>query len=77
MSSFISAMNRVAARFHRDRRANVTVMFALSTIPLVGFVGAAVDFKPAGQPFEGPRQGLLRDAQVPLRNQRRNVAIDP
>ncbi len=30
--------------FRRDRRGNVAVMFALSMIPLIGMVGAAVDY---------------------------------
>jgi len=33
----------------RDRRANVAIMFALALIPMVGFVGAAVDYSMASR----------------------------
>src|SRR5690606_38445855 len=34
-------------RFHRDQRGNIVVMFALSLVPLLGFVGSAVDYSRA------------------------------
>ncbi len=34
-------------RFKRDDRGNVAVIFALATLPIIGFVGAAVDFSHA------------------------------
>src|SRR5262245_33482035 len=45
-----SAVRRFIDRWSRlrtDKRANVTVIFALATIPMVGFVGAAVDYSHA------------------------------
>ena len=33
--------------WRRANAANVTVMFALTTVPIVGFVGAAVDYSQA------------------------------
>src|SRR5262245_56194078 len=45
-----SAVRRFIDRWSRlrtDKRANVTVTFALATIPMVGFVGAAVDYSHA------------------------------
>jgi Flp pilus assembly protein TadG len=40
-------LRRLAARLLKDRAANVTVTFALATIPMMGFVGAAVDYSRA------------------------------
>jgi len=34
-------------RFRRDRKGNVAIIFALATIPIIGFVGAAVDYSHA------------------------------
>jgi Flp pilus assembly protein TadG len=36
------------ARFAKDRRGNVAAIFALALIPVVGFIGAAVDYSRAG-----------------------------
>jgi len=38
---------RLLTAFLRDRRANVAVTFTLATIPIVGFVGSAVDYSHA------------------------------
>jgi Flp pilus assembly protein TadG len=35
------------ARFGRDQRGNIAVMFALSLVPMLGFVGSAVDYSRA------------------------------
>ncbi len=35
------------SRFFRDRRASVAPIFAIATIPLMGFVGAAIDYSRA------------------------------
>ena len=35
---------RRTRRFARDRRGNVAVIFALASIPILGFVGAAIDY---------------------------------
>ena len=34
-------------RFFQDRRASVASMFAISIIPVIGFIGAAVDYSRA------------------------------
>src|SRR5687768_15932598 len=34
-------------RFHKDRRGGVAPMFALAIIPVIGMVGAAVDYSRA------------------------------
>jgi Flp pilus assembly protein TadG len=39
----------LVARFARDRKANIAVIFALAVIPLLGFVGAAVDYSVANK----------------------------
>jgi Flp pilus assembly protein TadG len=41
---YIKALVR---RFADDQRANIAIVFALSVVPLVGFVGAAVDYSHA------------------------------
>ncbi|HVZ54418.1 MAG TPA: TadE/TadG family type IV pilus assembly protein [Pseudolabrys sp.] len=38
---------RVLGRFGRSQRGNVAVTFAFATLPLIGFVGAAVDYSRA------------------------------
>src|SRR5436190_22924375 len=38
---------RPFASFLRDRRAGVAPMFALALVPIVGFVGAAIDYSRA------------------------------
>ena len=35
---------RVVGRFSEDRRANVAIIFALALIPIVGCVGAGIDY---------------------------------
>jgi Flp pilus assembly protein TadG len=47
---FFSAVRKLVGQwpsFRTSRRGNVTTTFALATIPLVGFVGAAVDYSHA------------------------------
>ncbi len=44
-----SSMSRLLRRFKRDRRGNVAITFALATLPIIGFVGAAVDYSSANQ----------------------------
>lgn len=39
--------NSLLRRFGRDGRGNVAVIFALASLPIIGFVGAAVDFSHA------------------------------
>ena len=38
---------RLLRRFFRAQRGNITIIFALTTIPVIGFVGAAVDYSRA------------------------------
>jgi Flp pilus assembly protein TadG len=47
MFSLFTKIGNVCRRFRKDRAGNVTVIFALATIPMVGFVGAAVDYSHA------------------------------
>ena len=45
--SFLSRLSRTAHALRAANSANVTITFALATIPIVGFVGAAVDYSHA------------------------------
>ena len=47
LNSLPSLLAGLLRRFKRDDRANVAVIFALATLPIIGFVGAAVDFSHA------------------------------
>ena len=42
-----SSMTRLLRRFKRDRRGNVAITFALATLPIIAFAGAAVDYSTA------------------------------
>ncbi len=44
---FTSPLAPPLRRFTRDVRGNVAVIFALATLPIIGFVGTAVDFSSA------------------------------
>jgi Flp pilus assembly protein TadG len=46
-TALIDRLRHVWRNFRAANRANVTVTFALSTIPIVGFVGAAIDYSHA------------------------------
>src|SRR6185312_3654795 len=46
-TALIDRVRHVWRNFRTANRANVTVTFALATIPIVGFVGAAVDYSHA------------------------------
>jgi len=45
--TFITRLLQTARELRTANAANVTITFALSTIPMVGFVGAAVDYSHA------------------------------
>lgn len=45
----IHSIQRLMAKFRRDRSGNIGVMFALGMIPMVGAVGAAIDYSKAAQ----------------------------
>src|SRR3954468_11678422 len=47
MKTLIDRLCRTVRNFRAANGANVTVTFALATVPLVGFVGAAVDYSHA------------------------------
>jgi Flp pilus assembly protein TadG len=47
MQSISDPTRRIVARFAGDRRGNVAVIFAVALVPLLGFVGAAVDYSRA------------------------------
>ena len=44
MSSFASLI-KLGSRFRKDANGNIAVIFALSAVPLVSFVGAAIDYR--------------------------------
>src|SRR3954471_12978998 len=46
-NALIDRLRRTMREWRAANGANVTVIFALSTIPMVGFVGAAVDYSHA------------------------------
>src|ERR1700761_122443 len=41
---FVTILSRAARRFGRDRSGNIAVLFGISLIPILTFVGAAVDY---------------------------------
>lgn len=45
----VSSMNRQFARFARAEQGNIAVIFAIALVPVLGFVGAAVDYSRAVQ----------------------------
>jgi Flp pilus assembly protein TadG len=47
MKRVFEGLRRAATAFGRDRRGNVAVIFAIGTIPLIGFVGASIDYSRA------------------------------
>src|SRR5579884_4292368 len=47
MKRIMKALSTSADLFRRDRRGNVAIIFALAAVPLVGFVGASVDYSKA------------------------------
>ena len=47
MKTLIDRLCRTVRNFRAANGANVTITFALATIPMVGFVGAAVDYSHA------------------------------
>src|SRR4051812_37905553 len=47
MKTLFDRLYRAASELRAANAANVTVTFALATIPMVGFVGAAVDYSHA------------------------------
>jgi Flp pilus assembly protein TadG len=47
MQRLVDAVRRSSASFGGDRRGNVAVIFSLTVLPLVAFVGAAIDFSHA------------------------------
>jgi Flp pilus assembly protein TadG len=44
MKSIIQHLRRSAGGFHKDRRGNVAIIFSLAALPLVGFIGASIDY---------------------------------
>jgi Flp pilus assembly protein TadG len=47
MSSLFARLSGLLSRFRREGRGNVAITFALATLPIVGFAGAAVDYSQA------------------------------
>ena len=44
MINALSHLHRAVKQFRKSERGNVMLTFALATIPMIGFVGAAVDY---------------------------------
>jgi Flp pilus assembly protein TadG len=42
--SILSSVRKIGARFRDDQRGNIAVIFAFSLLPILGLVGAAVDY---------------------------------
>ena len=47
VSSLCSRLSQLLCRFRRERKGNVAITFALASIPIMGFVGAAIDYSHA------------------------------
>src|SRR3954469_8525364 len=47
MKQLATMVPRLLRRFLRARGGNITIIFALTTVPVIGFVGAAVDYSRA------------------------------
>ena len=47
MLPFVAKLRRAARDFRAARSGNVAITFAIATVPLVGFVGAAIDYSRA------------------------------
>ncbi len=62
VQSGIDGIRRSIRRFKRDTSGNLSVIFALGLIPLVGAIGAAVDYSKAAQLKSSLQQRL--DAAV-------------
>jgi Flp pilus assembly protein TadG len=59
---------RAWTRFQRQKRANVAITFALSLIPLLGFVGAAIDYSRANAMRVGLQRALDSTALMVSKN---------
>ena len=44
MNALMSPLHRLLRRFRVDRRGNVAIIFAIAIIPILGFIGAAIDY---------------------------------
>src|ERR1700688_4024074 len=47
MKTLIDRLPNRVREFFADRKGNAAIIFALATVPMVGFVGAAVDYSHA------------------------------
>jgi Flp pilus assembly protein TadG len=47
VTTALARLHLAARRFRRARRGNVTITFTLALVPIIGFIGAAVDFSRA------------------------------
>ena len=43
-ASIFNQVRRSVARFRRAERGNVAVLFAITLVPMLGFVGGAIDY---------------------------------
>jgi Flp pilus assembly protein TadG len=46
-SRLVNGLKRASARFARAERGNVAMMFAIALVPILGFIGAALDYSRA------------------------------
>ena len=42
-SPLFGRSHRLARRFAGDERGNIAVIFAVALVPIIGFIGAAID----------------------------------
>lgn len=63
--SLVSSIARAAARFARARDGNVAITFAIAVVPLIAFVGAAVDYS-RGNSVRSSLQGALDSTALML-----------
>ena len=47
MTQFGTKFRRLLRRFSQSERGNIVIIFALAVIPVIGLVGAAVDYSRA------------------------------
>ena len=68
MNTFWTKLGRVFAAFRKDRGGNVALMFAIAAVPVVGMVGAAIDFSNANSAKTAMQSALNSTALMLSRN---------
>jgi Flp pilus assembly protein TadG len=72
MKTFIDAVRRTLNRFSTCKRGNVMLNFAIATIPMIGFVGAAVDYSRANS-AKAAMQSAIDSAALMLSRDAQNL----